>query len=119
MSLAKAIGWPVAFMLLGIGTSALLLSGWAAATYGDVARGLNALVEPGPLQTTVAGLCQLLGFGFATWVVGFRALGLHRADLRWSKPAVGVPGLAWGLVLGAAAAAVALLTAVVVAGSDR
>jgi membrane protease YdiL (CAAX protease family) len=117
MPLLKAIGWSVAFMLLGIGISALLLSGWAAATYGDVVRGLNALVEPGPMQTTIAGLCQLLGFGFATWVVGFRALNLNRADLRWATPNVGLRGLAFGSALGAAAAGVALLAAVVVTGS--
>ena len=45
MPLLKAIGWSVAFMLLGIGTSALLMSGWAVAAYGDVERGLNALVR--------------------------------------------------------------------------
>jgi uncharacterized protein len=117
MPLLKAIGWSVAFMLLGIGTSAILMSGWAAATYGDVTRGLTALAEPGALQTTVAGLCQLLGFGFATWVIGFRALHLDRADLRWPKAGPGLHGLAFGLALGAAAAGVALLAAVVVAGS--
>jgi membrane protease YdiL (CAAX protease family) len=115
--LSKAIGWSVAFMLLGIGVSALLLSAWAAAEYGDVARGLNAMVEPGPTQTTIAGLCQLLGFAFATWIVGFRVLRLDRHDLRWSRPATGAPGLAVGLSLGAAAAGAALLASVLVAGS--
>jgi membrane protease YdiL (CAAX protease family) len=104
-------------MLLGIGTSALLMSGWAVAAYGDVERGLNALVTPGPMQTTIAGLCQLVGFGFATWVVGFRALHLNRADLRWAPPRAGLRGLGFGLALGAAAAGVALLAAVIVAGS--
>ena len=117
MPLLKAIGWSVAFMLLGIGTSALLMSGWAVATYGDLTRGLTALVELGPMQTTIAGLCQLLGFGFATWVIGFKALHLDRNDLRWPSRRVGMRGLAFGVSLGAAAAAVALLAAVVVAGS--
>lgn len=115
--LSKAIGWSVAFMLLGIGTSALLMSGWAVATYGDLTRGLTALVELGAMQTTIAGLCQLLGFGFATWVIGFKALHLDRNDLRWPSRRVGMRGLAFGVSLGAAAAAVALLAAVVVAGS--
>jgi membrane protease YdiL (CAAX protease family) len=104
-------------MLLGIGASALLMAGWAFANYGDVARGLTTLVEPGPAQTLVAGSSQLLGFAFATWIVGFRVLRLHRTDLRWSAPGAGGPGLAMGLALGAAAAGVALLTAVVLADS--
>ena len=86
VSLPKAIGWSVAFMLLGIATSALLMSLWAQVAYGNVGRGLNALVEPGPAQTIVAGSSQLLGFAFATWIIGFRVLHLSRADLRWFRP---------------------------------
>jgi membrane protease YdiL (CAAX protease family) len=117
LSLPKAIGWSVAFMLLGIGTSALLMSGWALIAYGDLTRGLAALVEPGPTQTVVAGFSQLLGFAFATWVIAFRVLRLRRSDLRWSRPRTGGPGLALGLALGAGAAAVALLAAVLLANS--
>lgn len=115
--LSKAIGWSVAFMLLGIASSALLMSLWAQIAYGNVGRGLNALVEPGPAQTIVAGSSQLLGFAFATWVIGFRVLRLNRADLRWFRPRAGAPGMATGLALGAGAAAVALLAAVLVANS--
>jgi uncharacterized protein len=117
LSLTKAIGWSIAFLLLGIGTSGLLMSLWALTAYGDLTRGLTALVEPGATQTAVAGLSQLFGFAFATWVVGFRVLRLDRVDLRWLKPRQGAPGLAIGLGLGAAAAAVALLAAVVLANS--
>jgi CAAX protease family protein len=104
-------------MLLGIGASGLLMSLWALIRYGDVARGLTALVDPGPTQTLVAGLCQLLGFGVATWVVGFRVLRLNRSDLRWARARTGAPGLGMGLALGAGAAGVALLAAVLVANS--
>jgi uncharacterized protein len=104
-------------MLLGIAGSGLLMSLWALVTYGDVASGLTALVEPGPTQTIVAGLSQLVGFAFATWVIGFRVLRLRPTDLRWSKPRTGAPGLAMGLILGAGAAGVALLAAVLVANS--
>jgi uncharacterized protein len=104
-------------MLLGIASSALLMSLWALGAYGDVARGLGALVEPGPAQTIVAGLSQLLGFVFATWVIGFRVLRLGRADLRWFRAKTGAPGLVTGLALGAGAAGVALLAAVLVANS--
>jgi membrane protease YdiL (CAAX protease family) len=117
VSLSKAIGWSVAFMLLGIGVSGLLMSLWALVRYGDVAGGLTALVEPGPTQTVVAGSCQLLGFALATWVVGFRVLRLDRSDLRWSEARIGAPGLGMGLALGAGAAGVALLAAVLLANS--
>ena len=99
VSLPKAIGWSVAFMLLGIATSAVLMSLWAQVAYGNVGRGLNALVEPGPAQTIVAGSSQLLGFAFATWVIGFRVLRLGRADLRWFRPKAGAPGLVTGASL--------------------
>lgn len=117
LSLSKAIGWSVAFLLLGIGASACVMALWALAAYGDIARGLTALVEPGPGQTIVAGVSQLLGFGFATWAVGFRALRLDRSHLRWAPARIGAPGLALGLALGAAAAGMALLAAVVLANS--
>lgn len=104
-------------MLLGIAVSSLLMSTWALLSHGSVARGLTALAEPGPTQTMVAGVSQLLGFAAATWVVGFRALRLQRSDLRWAAPRTGAPGLLTGLALGAAAAGAALLAAVVVANS--
>jgi membrane protease YdiL (CAAX protease family) len=117
LTLRKAIGWSIAFMLLGIGISALLLSAWAKIAYGDVARGLTALAQPGPSQTIAAGFSQLLGFAFATWVVGFRVLHLDRAQLRWMTARVGAPGLITGLALGAIAAGSALLMAVLLANS--
>ena len=116
-SLSKAIGWSIAFMLLGIGASGLLISLWALARYGDLTRGLTVLVEAGPTQTIVAGVSQLLGFAFATWIVGFRILRLGRSDLRWSRLRTGASGLGVGLALGAGAAAVALLAAVLMANS--
>jgi membrane protease YdiL (CAAX protease family) len=116
-SLLKAIGWSVAFLLLGVLVSAALIFLWALVAYGDVTQGVNAVATPGPTQTIVAGTSQLLGFGFATWFVGFRALGLGRDDLRWVSPRRGVPGLGRGLALGAGAAGLALLAAVVVANS--
>ncbi|HEX6434317.1 MAG TPA: type II CAAX endopeptidase family protein, partial [Gemmatimonadales bacterium] len=117
VSLPKAIGWSIAFMLLGIAASAALIFLWAYVAYGDVTKGVNAVAAPGPTQTIVAGISQLLGFAFATWFIGFRALRITRDDLRWVTPRWGVPGLARGLALGAGAAGLALLAAVVVANS--
>lgn len=104
-------------MLLGIGSSALFISIWAILAHGDIARGMQSLVEPGPRQTIVAGVSQLLGFAFATWVIGFRVLGLRPSQLRWAPARIGGPGLAMGVVLGAATAGVALLAAVLLADS--
>jgi uncharacterized protein len=117
MTLPKAIGWSVAFVLLGIGASAVLLSVWARLAYGDIIKGLTALLQPGPSQTIVAGVSQLLGFGFATWLIGFRFLHLDGWQLRWARPQVGIRGMMAGLALGAAAAGSALLASVLVADS--
>jgi len=117
ISLPKAIGWSVAFMLLGIGASACVMALCAVIGYGDLARGLMHLRDPGLAQIIVGGVSQLLGFGFATWVIGFRVLRLNRSQLRWASPRTGAPGLGVGLILGAAAAGLALLAAVVLANS--
>lgn len=117
LTVPKAIGWSIAFVFLGIGFSAVLLCVWAWLLYGNVERGLTTLTHPGPAQAIVAGSSQLLSFAFATWLVGFRILRLRRSQLRWVQPRVGLPGLGAGLVVGAAAAAGALLAAVLVADS--
>lgn len=117
VSLTKAIGWSVAFMLLGIGVSSCLLGLWAWVTSGNVATGLKTLVEPGPRQALVGGTSQLIGFGLATWMVGFRALRLERSHLRWAPWKAGTRGLGLGLSLGGVTAAVALVTSVLVANS--
>jgi membrane protease YdiL (CAAX protease family) len=117
ISLPKAIGWSVAFMLLGIAASAGVMAVCALIGYGDLTRGLMALREPGLAQTIAGGVSQLLGFAFSTWVIGFRVLHLNRTHLRWAPPRTGAPGLAIGLILGAATAGVALLAAVVLANS--
>ena len=113
----KAIGWTVAFMLLGMSASGTVMALWALARYGSVAHGLMTILAPGPEQIVVAGTSQLLGFAFATWVIGFRALGLRRWDLRWLPARIGLKGFALGLTIGAAAAGLALLGAVVFAHS--
>jgi membrane protease YdiL (CAAX protease family) len=117
VSPVKAIGWSVAFMLLGMSVSAAILMLWALAAYGDMARGLTALLAPGAGHIVVAGVSQLLGFAFATWIIGFRVLRLGRYQLRLAPPRSGVRGLASGLALGAGAAGGALLGAVLLAHS--
>jgi uncharacterized protein len=117
MSPWKAIGWTIAFMLLGLSASGTVMALWAFTRYGSVADGLLRILAPGPQQLVVAGISQLLGFGFATWVIAFRALRLRRWDLRWLAPRLGVKGFGVGLTLGAASAGLAMLGAVVLAHS--
>jgi len=113
----KAIGWTIAFMLLGLSASGTVMALWALARYGSVADGLTRVLAAGPQQIVVTGASQLLGFGFATWVIGFRALRLRRWDLRWAPPRLGLKGLAIGLTIGAASAGLAMLGAVLLAHS--
>lgn len=117
MSLPKAIGWSIAFVLLGFAGATIPMALWAQLSYGDIKIGLEALRVPGVRQTLVMGLSQCIGFAFATWVVGFRALGLGRQDLRWAPPATGLRGLGAGLALGAVTAVVTLVAAVLLADS--
>ena len=117
ISPGKAIGWTIAFMLLGLSVSSSVMVLVALARYGSVVGGLTRIVTPGAEQILVAGVSQLLGFGFATWLVGFRILRLSRADLRLAPPRIGLKGLAIGLTIGAAAAGVALLGSVLLARS--
>lgn len=117
VALWKAIGWSVAFLLLGWAITFALLPLWALATAGSVAEGLTALTAPGGPQLAVLGVAQLVGFALATWLIGFRVLGLGRDVLRWTPPRRGVRGLGFGLGLGSAAALLALASAVLVAHS--
>jgi membrane protease YdiL (CAAX protease family) len=107
----------VAFILLGMTASGTAMSLWALARYGSVADGLARILASGPEQLVVTGTSQLLGFGFATWAIGFRALRLRRWDLRWAPPRLGIKGLAIGLTIGAASAGLAMLGAVLFAHS--
>jgi uncharacterized protein len=113
----KAIGWTVAFMLLGLSASGTVMALWALARYGSVVDGLTKILAAGPEQIVVTGTSQVLGFGFSTWVIGFRALRLGSWDLRWAPPRLGLKGFAIGLTLGAASAGLAMLGAVLLAHS--
>jgi membrane protease YdiL (CAAX protease family) len=111
--LLKAIGWSIAFLLIGIAlTTLLLVLVWAAAGRGDVQRGLALAEGAGTVQTLGGGLCQLVGFGLATWLIGVRRLGLDRRDLRLPPARAGVRGLLAGLGVGAFTAGLALAAAV-------
>jgi membrane protease YdiL (CAAX protease family) len=91
-------------LTVGLGAIGLALGGGQSG--GNTARGLLTGVAYG-----------LVGFGFATWLIGLRILRLSWEDLRWSPTNIIVPGFAVGLLLGAVPAAVAILVAIPAAGA--
>jgi uncharacterized protein len=117
ISVGKAIGWSVAFMLLGIAVTTALFYLCALVGYGNLGNGVKAMMNAGPAGVLVSGTSQLLGFTFATWYVGFRLLHLDRYKLRLAPPRTGVRGFGRGLAIGAAAAGLALVGAVLLAHS--
>ena len=116
ISLPKAIGWSIAFVVLTLLLASLLGYGIALllADSRDGALALLSSLGPGAmlLQAAVTLVCA----GLFTWLIGFRILGLRPGDLRWSPPERGAPGFGLGLLAGTLAAGVTL--AIGVAGGD-
>jgi membrane protease YdiL (CAAX protease family) len=108
----KAIGWSIAFALIGVAIFVVLNSVAAYALYGDVAKGQARLGQIDGESTAVNGITQLLAFLAATWVVGVRACKLSWRTLRWDEGRRGARGFAHGLGLGVVAAGVAIGLAV-------
>lgn len=94
--------------LLGYGT-ALLLTGSNPAA-------LAFLATVGPAAMLLQALVMLVAAGLLTWLIGARALGLTREDLRYEPRGPGLRGFGYGALLGALAAGTAL--AIGVAGGD-
>ncbi len=113
---ARAIGWSVAFLLLGFAFTVLFYSIYSALRFGSVGGGTSGLNATGVAYIVAAGWSQLLGFGLATWIVGVRVLGLGAGDLRWRGHGSPGRGFALGLGLGAVAALGALVLAVPAGG---
>ena len=117
LSLPKAIGWSIAFVVLTLFLATLIGVGTAALMSGSVRRGADWLnqVTAGPilLQALVTILAGLL----FTWLIGMRVLHLTPADLRWTIPPTRF-GFGAGILGGCIVAGLALLLAVL-AGHAR
>lgn len=105
-----AVGWAILFLVIGLGLTVGL---------GAVAIALGGMSGGG---TSASGLLTgvfygLIGFGFATWLIGFRILKFSWSDLRWTPTDTMLRGLGIGLLLGAIPAAVAILVAIPTAGA--
>jgi membrane protease YdiL (CAAX protease family) len=72
----------------------------------------------GPTDTLVQAGATLVGFGVATWLIGFKALRLTREDLRWAALAPGLRGFGVGLLLGVVPAGFSLALALAVGGAS-
>ena len=116
VSLAKAIGWSIAFVVLTLLVAALLASGLALLLRGSHAGALELLGSLSAGAMLLQAAVTLAAAAAFTWLIGFRALGLRPADLRWVAPSRGLPGLAGGLLAGALAAGATL--AISVAAGD-
>ena len=114
-ALLKAIGWTIAFGLIGL-LPLVLFSIVAAAWAVKGHPGATANPNSWTMVLTQSALL-LAGFLPATWLVGIRRLGLTLGDLRWRVGPIGAKGFVWGLGLGGAAAAAAMALAVVVGGA--
>ncbi|HXE58955.1 MAG TPA: type II CAAX endopeptidase family protein [Gemmatimonadales bacterium] len=113
----RAVGWSLAFVLVGFLFTTLLVSLWGLLVEGSVQGGLARLRASGVESALVQGSASLTGFLAATWVVGFGPAGLRRADLRWAPPREGIRGFLVGLLLGIAPAALALGASVLLGGA--
>ncbi|HEU5041165.1 MAG TPA: type II CAAX endopeptidase family protein [Gemmatimonadales bacterium] len=116
VSLAKAIGWSIAFVVLTLLVASMLGFGIAMLVRGSRDGALELLASVGPGAMLIQAAVTLLAAGAFTWLIGHRALGLTLHDLRWTGAGQGGRGFAWGLLAGALAAGLTL--AISVAGGD-
>jgi membrane protease YdiL (CAAX protease family) len=117
ISLAKAIGWSIAFVVLTLLVAGLLAFGIATLMAGS-ARGAVAWLEgtgPGPL--VLQAVVTLASEGLFTWLIGGRVLGLTLVDLRYRVPYRG-PGFLAGGLAGALAGGTALAIAALAGGAE-
>ncbi len=114
--LGKAIGWTIAFIVVGLVLSAVGFYVVVALLGGDLGgEPTNGGLVPGltDAEATLAqGLGFSFGFGLATWVVGVRSARLTWEDLRWRGTGAPLRSAGLGFLLGGAASAIAMALAV-------
>lgn len=105
MSRWKAIGWTVAFFVCCI--------------VATVAVGLViAKLVPDPKALWVSVAAQVVGFSFATWLIGGLALKWSLADLRWRGTGDPFRGFGVGFGIGVLPALLALAIAIPAGNAD-
>lgn len=109
----KAVGWSVAFVVVG-----LLVGLPLSVAFAYLLRGTEAklwLSQPGPLQAVVQGVGLVVGFGLSTWLIGIKGAKLSWATLRWTEVGRSGTGFGSGLGIGALAATLAMALGLVAA----
>jgi membrane protease YdiL (CAAX protease family) len=112
MSVPKAIGWSVAFLVLTLVTGALIALGAAVLITGSLQTAVTWLERLGPGSMLLQALVTLASAAFFIWLIGIRRLGLTRSDLRYTTGKRARSGFAKGLLAGSLTAGVALLISV-------
>jgi membrane protease YdiL (CAAX protease family) len=107
ISLAKAIGWSIAFVVLVLLVAGLLAFGIGMLIVGSSERAVGWMETAAVGPTLLQAGTTLLSTVIFTWLIGTRVLGLTLEDLRWRVPRSG-PGFAVGTVAGIVAAGAAL-----------
>jgi len=115
---AKAIGWSIAFLVLTFLTAGFITMGAGALLTGSLDRTVEWLKAFSAGTIMIQAIAALTSTALFTWLIGFRRLGLSRADLRYAGSSAASTGLRWGLMAGGLTAGLALLIAVV-AGQAR
>lgn len=111
-----ALGWSVLFVVLGFALTTGLAIAYGVA-FGPEGDRLSLLNHPGPGALLLQGITTIIGFGFATWLIGFKANHLSLADLRWKAKWPALKGFGFGVLMGVAPAVVALVLALTVGGA--
>lgn len=106
--LLKAIGWSIAFALIGVALVVVLSAVAGSVLYGGGGAGQERLRQVDRETALVNGSIQLVAFLVATWAVGLRGCKLSWHALRWDTGPRGLRGFGSGLALGVAAAVAAV-----------
>ncbi|HEX6104677.1 MAG TPA: type II CAAX endopeptidase family protein [Gemmatimonadales bacterium] len=112
ISLAKAIGWSIAFVVLTLLLASMLGFGVAMLLRGSRAGALELLTSLGPEAMLLQAIVTLVSAGLFTWLIGFRALGLGPRELRWTARGGGARGFGLGVLIGVLAAGATLVIGV-------
>jgi membrane protease YdiL (CAAX protease family) len=108
ISLPKAIGWSIAFVVLTFLLASLLGYGIALLLTGSSPAALAFLETIGPGAMLLQAIVMIACAALFTWLIGVRVFGLTRHELRYQPPALGLRGFGTGLLAGALAAGTAL-----------
>jgi CAAX protease family protein len=107
----KAAGWAALFLATGF--ALMLVLSWL----GAMLTGGLATLSQGPRALIIQTVAGLMAYGFMTWAIGMKGIGLTATDLRWAPSTRGVRGFGFGLLLGIVPALLALGLSILAGGA--